>query len=1359
MNKKILFLCVCALLCLCLGIFVSAADRTVYLDAAGGSDTAAGTKSAPLATLDAAIKQCADGGRIILLSDCTVEGEYAEPAHDGKITISAENGAKLLFTSTGTVHYRLGGETAFEQMGMRLSGYVLFTANFHPLTFGEGLTVENGGKWAFVVGGYEAPESTSLADNLDAHIAVYSGNFYKICGFSRSKGAGTMTYTGTSHIDVYGGSIAEIYGGSLVNHYAGNTEISVSDGTVGKIFTGGDATRQLKGNAKVTVTGGKVTSLCVNNTIGDAEIELLGGKVGDLAITYANETIQKTELKAGSDKTLKLNAILYTKAEIEKFKADFDNFENTGRIYVRAGAGGDGATESTPCGSLESALEKLKSYGGVIQLLGKVNVGQSTASWKTGGKLTLTGGTLDFGSMRRVTLASPVEFADIALACDDLTLVSGGSTLVFGKDVTVGGRLSILCDGDASSLAIGSGKIQTIDACADGGSVRTIEITGGEIAALNVGGSSLFSFELAFVGGSLQKLTVGDGAVSDACNLRLRGGNVGEVAIGALSAHLHLDLGQSSIGKITISQKPATGQLNFLPETDRAIVDAVRPYFSEVTDRRCVYLSGGGTGDGSSAQSPLGDLNAAVASLGAEGSVVICGVYTLDSAYTVNPHDYKITITSFDGITDYTRAGAAVDFSSKLVLGGETVMENLQFIARKSGSIYAAGHALTVGENVDTLLADGNKTYHNLMGGLNTELKGPDTKLTIGGGHWNIVRAGYNKLGLEAAGLSHTLVITGGEFYDYVAGGSRAMTSGKVNMEISGGTFYGGLFGVYEESPSDKYDLHFDISLSITGGKFYGIVGPAKRNVTVLHGTYLLEIGGGDFSHATDILGSEVYEGDMTSTLRVKNGVNLYKEENGQTQFQNWLRANNADPYILYYNNNYYYTCTGSKTVGLIKVTNIADIKEVTATTILRPVVGQNLWSPEIHYFSADEVGAENAGWYMFIAYDDGTTANQRQHVVKCLDGDNLLGRWGDPVTGEVNVLRHVDFVDAPHLNRDQIGGGISVIVIDGKKYLTFISEEGRGTEDFHQTVNICQFKNPWTIVGQPTVICEPTEPWEMGGYGYSESAGGWYPKVVEGAAAVYGDGGEVYLMYTGSGYWTIYYQLGYLKFLGGDPMDAANWEKHKDSIFSLSEEINGCGHASYITDQFGTKWACYHGYVGKDTSSRRNSFIEPYIANADGVVIGNGSGHPAPLSTVYTVPLNPTPAAQKISGFTTSETGAAGKFAKSRTYTDAFTDVTSDKWFYPYVKTAYEYTLANGTSQTKFSPDSTFTVAQALTAAVNIHKAYYGKTVGAAASGEAWYIPYVNYAVENGIITAGQFADYNANITRGQMAIVFANI
>ncbi|MBQ2862982.1 MAG: family 43 glycosylhydrolase, partial [Clostridia bacterium] len=236
--------------------------------------------------------------------------------------------------------------------------------------------------------------------------------------------------------------------------------------------------------------------------------------------------------------------------------------------------------------------------------------------------------------------------------------------------------------------------------------------------------------------------------------------------------------------------------------------------------------------------------------------------------------------------------------------------------------------------------------------------------------------------------------------------------------------------------------------------------------------------------------------------------------------------------------------------------------------------------------------------------------------------------------TVELNTPRRVAFPDSPQTNEEEFTGGMSVLRVDGKTYITFVSEQGRGTSDFHQTINICEMENPWTMKGVPTVICEPEYDWEKGGAGYSATLDSWYPQVVEGASAVYSDTGDVYLMYTGSGYWTVYYQLGYMKLTGSDPLLRSSWTKNPSSIFSLSDEINGCGHASYFKDHNGDYWACYHAYTGKDTSSKRSSFVERIYVTSDGVSIGNGSGHPAPIDTVYTLSLNPKPLCEKISGF-----------------------------------------------------------------------------------------------------------------------------
>ena len=132
----------------------------------------------------------------------------------------------------------------------------------------------------------------------------------------------------------------------------------------------------------------------------------------------------------------------------------------------------------------------------------------------------------------------------------------------------------------------------------------------------------------------------------------------------------------------------------------------------------------------------------------------------------------------------------------------------------------------------------------------------------------------------------------------------------------------------------------------------------------------------------------------------------------------------------------------------------------------------------------------------------------------------------------------------------------------------------------------------------------------------------------------VYGADGSIYIIYSGSGYWTIEYKLGQLKYLGGDPLDIHNWEKLPTPILSYSDELNGCGHASYVTDTAGQGWICYHARYGKETQTSRYAFVEPYTADANGVVIGSGTLHPESTAKVYTAALNPLPLSEKISGF-----------------------------------------------------------------------------------------------------------------------------
>ena len=113
--------------------------------------------------------------------------------------------------------------------------------------------------------------------------------------------------------------------------------------------------------------------------------------------------------------------------------------------------------------------------------------------------------------------------------------------------------------------------------------------------------------------------------------------------------------------------------------------------------------------------------------------------------------------------------------------------------------------------------------------------------------------------------------------------------------------------------------------------------------------------------------------------------------------------------------------------------------------------------------------------------------------------------------------------------------------------------------------------------------------------------------------------------------------------------------------------------------------------------------------------------------------------------------------FTKSKTYPSGkFTDVPDNEWYTASVKNAYEYDLVKGTGDSTFSPSGNVTIASAITLACRLHSIYYtGKADFI--QGSPWYQVYVDYAVANGIIKAGEYTDMNAAATRVQYAAIMS--
>ena len=83
---------------------------------------------------------------------------------------------------------------------------------------------------------------------------------------------------------------------------------------------------------------------------------------------------------------------------------------------------------------------------------------------------------------------------------------------------------------------------------------------------------------------------------------------------------------------------------------------------------------------------------------------------------------------------------------------------------------------------------------------------------------------------------------------------------------------------------------------------------------------------------------------------------------------------------------------------------------------------------------------------------------------------------------------------------------------------------------------------------------------------------------------------------------------------------------------------------------------------------------------------------------------------------------GVNAAFEKVNTYSNNFSDVTENNWFFENVKTAYELGFMNGKEEGKFDPNGNVTVVEAITMASRLHALYNGTEVKKSEAGVTEY-------------------------------------
>jgi len=293
-----------------------------------------------------------------------------------------------------------------------------------------------------------------------------------------------------------------------------------------------------------------------------------------------------------------------------------------------------------------------------------------------------------------------------------------------------------------------------------------------------------------------------------------------------------------------------------------------------------VYVSDGGSGDGSSVSSPMGSLSDAYAKLTGGGEIVIVGNYSV-SATTLPEVDGDVTISG-GSLTLLGDVAFAKNTNSNVITLDLPVTSN-------GATIFGGFNSIVFGENfevtgkldfyggVDAL--PGTQGQHDANYALNTTMvtELPYT-VTVKNGTFNVFAGGnkreYNNttdnaykghtdlVGSIAAPL--TMIIDGGTFNGTFSLSGNSILADNATLTVNGGTFNGPVYAQANIGParayagycsrfvmSDKkyFAIDGDIAITLNGGTFNGgIISAYELDVIYtqcVRGNFDLTIGNG----------------------------------------------------------------------------------------------------------------------------------------------------------------------------------------------------------------------------------------------------------------------------------------------------------------------------------------------------------------------------------------------------------------------------------------------------------------------------------------------------------------------------------
>jgi GH43 family beta-xylosidase len=301
--------------------------------------------------------------------------------------------------------------------------------------------------------------------------------------------------------------------------------------------------------------------------------------------------------------------------------------------------------------------------------------------------------------------------------------------------------------------------------------------------------------------------------------------------------------------------------------------------------------------------------------------------------------------------------------------------------------------------------------------------------------------------------------------------------------------------------------------------------------------------------------------------------------------FHNPLLPSGPDPWVTSRNGFYYYMNSTGANLTIRRTRDITDLAHADKKIVWMPPstgpYSHELWAPELHLLDNK--------WYIYFAADAGQNESHRIYVIENSATDPLDGTW--TFKGQVTDSTNKWAIDA------------TVFEDHGQKYMLWSGWEG--DSDGVQRIYIAHLKNPWTIDSPRVMLSYPKFPWEKVGDILNRPA---MPHVdVNGGPEILQHNSDIFLVYSASGCWTDYYELGVLRAKSGSKLlDPASWTKYDQPFFQQNRaaHVYGTGHNGFFKSPDGKQdWIIYHANPEslQGCGNHRSPRIQPFTWNPDG--------------------------------------------------------------------------------------------------------------------------------------------------------------